>query len=1285
MHTRARGRIWRVGLWLGAALPLIVAPGVAAEIRIRGRIAPPPGTSLAAIHALRVGVVDAAGRNETELARRRFTAGADPAPLRTVRPDAGGAFELRVPESGFYRVQVEAAGFLTLACELFPLLEDRELPAAELAPAGTPLAVTVLDAGGQPAPGVMVGVAGTGAGASPRAWRRLVPGGDQHARRAGIAGDGGLSSAGAWHAAWRAGVTDTAGTIVLPRARGEAVELRATAHGWPQTSEVPAGAATTTLHLVSRPLRSLAVRHAGGTPAGGALVRRDSRWIGLTAEDGRLSIALPAADDVTLTVESEDGEVGEVACCAARGAAPGDLVVTLRPPRLLAGRVIDATTRQPLRGALVLGSLGPPLRTAADGGFRLPSPERGEARVQAFAAGYLALATSRPQAGQEGPGRPQAGHEGPAVLPLERAARLAGRVVDEAGRPVAGAEVVAEVRFLRQHQAHSEVKTRSRADGGFELAEIVAAEAYTVTADAEGFAPTAVVTRTAGGRQPAGRAGGPEIAARPAPPAAAAGPAAPALPDPTSLLLVLRAGASAVGRVADAEGRPVAGAEVELQRMGWPPRRLPREGLYSTQTGDTGAFLLSHLPPDRYQLSVLHPGFAPAQTVGIDLAAGASRSDLGTVILLPGTAISGRVVDGRDQPVAGARASLTLTRGLRAVSWESAADHAFSPSLETGEDGAFRFPDLLPGDAFELQVAKTGYLPVSEHRVAAPTREPLRIELRAAKTLEGRVLDADGGPVAGAQVIDLRANVAAFNGSSWRSVTNGSSATDAEGRFTLGNLAPGRLDLQVNARGYPIRQVPGVMIPDQGDPERLDIVLPRGALLEGRVAHEDGTPVAGAQLAAVPRAVERVLGLWADGNATNGVADGDGRYQLQGLATGTYAVTASGGDGEQAAAEIEVTAGDNHLDLTAKGGSEVSGAVGDGDGLPVEEALLTLTDAVSHEARLVTSGADGSFRFPRVADGTYNLTARKTGYFGATTSPPLRVAGQPLRGVWLQLRAAGATLTGKLLGLPAARRPALRITALSTTPNDETGATAVPLAAEGFAGLDGTYRVAGLAPGEWQVEAATDSGERAHGTVLIGAETREAAMDLDFLQGSTVSGRVLVDQRPLAAAMVGIQSADRGQDDHGEAATDHDGRFSIGNVAPGPHTLLIADGTNGIGHSQQVEVGAGGDAVTEISVALETGAVNGHVTLPDGSPLGGVGVQLERPDAAVFGSFPGPRLVTDDGGGFAVPHLLAGGWQVTVTRDGTLLAESRLEVRPHQTSVLEIVTRTAAAGASPQR
>ena len=119
--------------------------------------------------------------------------------------------------------------------------------------------------------------------------------------------------------------------------------------------------------------------------------------------------------------------------------------------------------------------------------------------------------------------------------------------------------------------------------------------------------------------------------------------------------------------------------------------------------------------------------------------------------------------------------------------------------------------------------------------------------------------------------------------------------TDATGLFVFRGLAPGAYRLSASRAGY-LPASYGQRTPDDR-PQRLEVgaaptagirlILWRTAVVTGRVTEEDGAPVAGIKVSALPLA--RSLGV----NASFvGTTDEDGRYRIVDLPPGGYIVGA---------------------------------------------------------------------------------------------------------------------------------------------------------------------------------------------------------------------------------------------------------------------------------------------------------------------------------------------------------------------------------------------------------
>ena len=139
---------WYLGLAL-LALPLAAA--AAEPIRVTGRVLAMDGESGKA--GARVELFPA--YEDHAAALRRLNEKVEPAPLATARSGADGSFEIAAPESGGFRVMVQAKGHLPMEIPFLLLTEDADLPETYLPP-GQPLEVRTVGPDGQPLAGIEV-------------------------------------------------------------------------------------------------------------------------------------------------------------------------------------------------------------------------------------------------------------------------------------------------------------------------------------------------------------------------------------------------------------------------------------------------------------------------------------------------------------------------------------------------------------------------------------------------------------------------------------------------------------------------------------------------------------------------------------------------------------------------------------------------------------------------------------------------------------------------------------------------------------------------------------------------------------------------------------------------------------------------------------------------------------------------------------------------------------------------------------------------------------------------
>lgn len=238
----------------------------------------------------------------------------------------------------------------------------------------------------------------------------------------------------------------------------------------------------------------------------------------------------------------------------------------------------------------------------------------------------------------------------------------------------------------------------------------------------------------------------------------------------------LTAGATVRGIVRDRDGTAVAKAYVEIGR---------HEDFtnFRTSTDDGGHFELVGLPAGALQVEARHRDAGMGEHLVTTSAGTTARCDL---TLSRGEELRGRMIDEAGEPVAGVW-----------LSYQTPAAQGWMGSVCTRIDGTFAVPNCPPGKVVFLDVRGPG---VARQRdiPADPRRSPVELRVHRSRAptvhLTGIVHDPDGRPLQDALV------TAATQG---YADSTGITATNAEGRFAHGPLAPGTWTVLVHARGFP--------------------------------------------------------------------------------------------------------------------------------------------------------------------------------------------------------------------------------------------------------------------------------------------------------------------------------------------------------------------------------------------------------------------------------------------------------------------------------------------------
>ena len=187
---------------------------------------------------------------------------------------------------------------------------------------------------------------------------------------------------------------------------------------------------------------------------------------------------------------------------------------------------------------------------------------------------------------------------------------------------------------------------------------------------------------------------------------------------------ILTKGITVRGRVVDAAGRPVKGAEAF---MGYD--RLVPDAPTGT-TNERGDFSLENCASGPTIVTIEAEGFAPQFR---DLRVEEQTGPMEFRLAEPGSLLRGQVADIKGKPVAGANVAASTWRGHRLLSFRGSTDR----------EGRFVWRSA-PSDVVDFRVGKLGYMSSERVPLRASDREQL-ITLYPELVISGRVTDAQTG------------------------------------------------------------------------------------------------------------------------------------------------------------------------------------------------------------------------------------------------------------------------------------------------------------------------------------------------------------------------------------------------------------------------------------------------------------------------------------------------------------------------------------------------------------
>jgi hypothetical protein len=280
------------------------------------------------------------------------------------------------------------------------------------------------------------------------------------------------------------------------------------------------------------------------------------------------------------------------------------------------------------------------------------------------------------------------------------------------------------------------------------------------------------------------------------------------------------------GTVIDEEKRAVAGAHLaprNATRDAGPMMIGPRFGADATAfSGPDGRFVLRNVVPEtEIQVDATKKGLPSAHSASVRLNPGEKKTGL-TITIPRGVAFTGKVTDSAGRPLSGVGIAPAESAGgggfggLRRVVMALQRDRE-DEVVRTGSDGTFNL--RVKEGTYDVIFKREGFATktLRAQAVSASSR-PVEVKLDPGVEISGRVVRSGVG-VEGA-------NVTAMGEDGPQNTV-----TSSDGAFTITDLSPGQMMLNVNKMDAFIQQMRPITAPARD----VLIQLPTGGTITGRV------------------------------------------------------------------------------------------------------------------------------------------------------------------------------------------------------------------------------------------------------------------------------------------------------------------------------------------------------------------------------------------------------------------------------------------------------------------
>jgi hypothetical protein len=740
------------------------------------------------------------------------------------------------------------------------------------------------------------------------------------------------------------------------------------------------------------------------------------------------------------------------------------------------------------------------------------------------------------------------------------------------------------------------------------------------------------------------------------------------------------------GRVVDVAGAPIPGVEISWNLVDWrnfqfdfsfaPMMAEAVKGFELPKTDADGRFWAGPVAGDApWRATFRKLGYIETEYRYDPAKDGPPESSDITVTLSAGGAIEGIVIDElAGEPIT----SFSITTADRADTEADApgARNPFSGGTPfEDEAGRFRLDSLKPGQV-RLTFSAPGYPETAIDPIevsAGNVKKGVIVRLRPGGTIKGLVLDPDGKPVVGAQVIALPADGKLENspatrmreetrrrgrrgpfgggdpfGAMGNTIPPGMTGFLAnmgllgdravlsrrDGSFELAGVDPGSVRVQAFHRDWAWGNSSNLEVAEGKSVENVLVRMHAGGGIEGKVTDRYARPLEGSIVVAFSPAAFAGNGVANAGGLYQGTTDKGGNYAIRHVSAGSYFVVVTRGDEDLNPLSFFgtlnfdlVTVPEDQVvryDLvdTAAGGCRVQGQVVD-EGRPISRGLVTAVrfdgaNMLGVEFKAARVDSNGNFEFAGLAPGDYQLNLDGA---GPQVRMELEVPDAPELEIVLEMPRGG--IEGLVLD-EQTREPIVgaEVTLRDRETPQGQGLLGSLISREGNAQRartddKGRYSFGRLRSSEYDLSARGPRGGEGKKSfapsdprrIEVDERSVERGVDIALAPALSLRGSVKDKQGNLVPEASVSVLLEGARGGLERGRADKDGRYEVNGLAPGKYTVTVSAKEHAESRKSGVELVRGKDA--ELDLVIEKGIlVRVRVLDSSGRPVEGARAQL---------------------------------------------------------------------------